>query len=257
MEVLHTLVRIIPGSPENILEFIAIFVRISILAFMLPGLGETTISPRIRLILALLVCWLIFPLVSSVHARPSDVADLVILMAREAFTGFFIGFAFRILVFALQIAGNIISQSLSLSQVFGGGMTTEPNTTISTLLLIGGVTFLVTLNLHVKMIGLLLKSYESFPLGHGLDTETTAYWIMQKSISAFSLGVSMALPFVVLNFIYNLVLGFVNKTMPQLMVSLVGMPFITGVGILLLSLSITTMLGVWVKVYMRTISGVF
>jgi len=40
------------------------------------------------------------------------------------------------MVFGLQIVGNIVAQSLSLSQVLGEGIATEPNTTISTILML-------------------------------------------------------------------------------------------------------------------------
>ena len=239
---------------SKIFPVMAVFTRVSMVAFLLPGLGETAISARIRLLVAVMITLLVVPLVGLESVEHWRFSDLAALIAVEAFYGFLLGFGLRLMVFALQISGAIISQSLSLTQVFGGGMSSEPNTSVGTILMIGGVTLLVTLDFHTRAIGLLIGTYESFPLMPPNqittpDIEKITYWVAQKSMTVFHFAVALALPFLVLNFIYNLILGFVNKAMPQLMVSFVGMPFITGVGILLLALSIATILTVWLEAY--------
>jgi flagellar biosynthetic protein FliR len=47
--------------------------------------------------------------------------------------------------------------------------------------------------------------------------------------------------------LYNLTLGVINRAMPQLMVTFIGAPAITFVGLLLLLLMAPLMLSVWVK----------
>lgn len=254
MEFLQIISELGVENLDKIFPLIAVLTRVSVLAFLLPGLGETAISVRIRLVVALMITFLIAPLVGVASVEGWLLSDLAGLIALEAFYGFVLGFGLRIMVFALQITGAIISQSLSLTQVFGGGMTSEPNTSVGTILMMGGVTLLVTLDLHMRAIGLLIGTYETFPLMRpnsvsAPDIEEITYWVIRKSMSVFSFSVALALPFLVLNFIYNLMLGFVNKAMPQLMVSFVGMPFITGVGIVLLALSIAGILTAWLSAY--------
>jgi len=259
MEFLQTISELGVENLNIIFPLVAVLTRVSVFAFLLPGLGETAISVRIRLLIALMITFLVAPLVGLTSVVGWTLSDLALLIAMEAFYGFVLGFGLRVMVFALQIAGAVISQSLSLTQVFGGGMTSEPNTSVGTILMMGGVTLLVTLDLHMRAIGLLIGTYETFPLlqldgTHTSmvsrpDIEEITYWVVQKSISVFNFAVALALPFLVLNFIYNLILGFVNKAMPQLMVSFVGMPFITGVGIVLLALSIAGILTAWLGAY--------
>ena len=62
----------------------------------------------------------------------------------------------------------------------------------------------------------------------------------------FKITLSLAFPFLLLNFIYNLLLGFVNRAMPQLLVSFVGMPAMIGIGMILLAISFGTILLLWV-----------
>ncbi|MBL4854204.1 MAG: flagellar biosynthetic protein FliR [Robiginitomaculum sp.] len=230
----------------------AVLTRISVFIFLLPGLGENAIPTRVRLVTALLITVLIIPFVgidATIKDTQWNVSTMVAVIAFEGFYGFVLGFGLRLMVFGLQIAGSIISQNLSLTQVFGGGMTSEPNTTISTILMLGGVTLLLTLDMHTKAVGLLVRSYEIFPLASTPVFEDTVYWVAQKTVGVFSFAVTLALPLLVFNFIYNLMLGFVNKAMPQLMVSFVGMPFVTGAGIILLALSISGILTVWLNTY--------
>lgn len=233
----------------------AVFTRMSVFIFLLPGIGEQMISARIRLVTALMITWLITPVIGIEVGNDWSLVALFVAIAIEGFYGFLLGFSFRIMVFALQVAGTITSQSLSLSQVFGGGMSSEPNTTISNMLLMAGVTLLVTLDLHVRAIGMLINTFETFPLASTPDTGAIAYWAAEKSMEVFSFGVSLALPFLLLSFVYNLMLGFLNKAMPQLMVSFVGMPFITGAGIVLLAITISGMLIIWLRAYDEHLLG--
>ena len=231
----------------TIFTAMAIFIRMSVFVVLLPGLGETSISMRIRLITALAMTWLVIPVVLVENRlEVMAIADIAVLFAGELIYGFVLGFALRVMVFVLQITGTIVAQAMSLSQVLGASLTEEPNTTVSNLLILAGVTLAVTLNLHVEAIRLLIQSYDIFPFGSVPDLERIAHWATEKAIWGFAFALSLSLPFVVLNFIYNVMLGMISRAMPQLMVSFVGMPAITGAGLLLLALSVGTILMVWI-----------
>jgi flagellar biosynthetic protein FliR len=69
--------------------------------------------------------------------------------------------------------------------------------------------------------------------------------LVQALLSAFGLAIMLAWPFVAVNLLYNICLGFINKALPSLMVAFVGAPLMIGAGIILLALSIMGMLVVW------------
>ena len=78
---------------------------------------------RVRLGAALAITVLMLPLMSGfAPLAPSTPADLMLLLAAEATVGLVIGLAFRFLVFALQIAGMVAAQHLSIAQMFGAGV---------------------------------------------------------------------------------------------------------------------------------------
>jgi len=241
-----------------LIPVIAIFTRLSVFMYLLPGLGETVIPVRIRLGAAFMMTWILVPVILPGLVLPElTLPSGALMIAKEGFHGFVLGFAFRLMVFVLQILGNIMSQALSISQVLGEGIATEPNTTISTLLMMAGVTLLVTMDLHIEAIGVFYRSYDAFPLGSAPYMENVAYWMTHKAMGMFSFGVTLGLPFIILNFVYNLILGFLNRAMPQLMVSFVGMPLITGVGLFLLVVATGSILHFWTESYVSSFDGIY
>ena len=75
-------------------------------------------------------------------------------------------------------------------------------------------------------------------------------WIRQAFLfdsiyAAFAFAICSHGPFVAMNLLYNVCLGFINKAMPQMMVAFVGAPFLVGAGMFLLAVSIGAMLMVW------------
>lgn len=256
MDLLSGLSNMVFDNAGYIVPVIAIFARMSVFIYLLPGIGETVIPIRVRLAIAFLMTWIVVPLIAPTLAlQDLTVSSSALLIGKEAFYGFVLGFTLRLMVFVLQILGNIVSQALSISQVLGEGIATEPNTTISTLCMMTGVTLLLTMDLHVEAIGVFYNSYETFPMGRAADFDSTAYWMTHKAMGMFSFGVTLALPFIILNFVYNLMLGFLNRAMPQLMVSFVGMPAITGVGLVLLSVSAGSIFMFWMQEYHTIFDG--
>jgi len=87
------------------------------------------------------------------------------------------------------------------------------------------------------------------PLGLAVDSGNSADWLTGVAVSLFRLCLSLALPFLILNFAYNLILGFLNRAMPQLLVSFVGLPGITLAGLFLLMFCAAAMLTGWLDAF--------
>jgi len=140
-----------------------LFARLSLFFMLVPVFGERAVPSRVRLSAAALAAFLLYPVMGP-QLEEARAMGVFLLLGKEAATGFVMGFSLRLFVHALQFLGMIVSQSLSLSQPLGEGISTEPNTTVSTLLMMGGVTLLVTLDIHVVLFGFVLHSFEGMPL---------------------------------------------------------------------------------------------
>lgn len=236
----------------------AIFTRISALVFFLPGLGERSVPVRVRLGAAIAITLIVIPLVASNVAPPASISAAVLMIAAEAVAGALIGFSIRIAIFTVQTAGAIASQSLSLSQLFGAGIDAQPESPIGTLLMITCVVLAVSTGLHFETVRVLALSFEIMPLGHFPGASETGAWAAERAMFSFAAALSLALPFVVIGFVYNLAIGAANRAMPQLMVAFVGVPAVTLAGLVLLAMCAPILLDVWLGILndiIRTLLG--
>lgn len=223
-----------------------VFLRIGAVMAVLPAFGERSIPERVRLVLAIAFTIIIAPAVSDKISPlfASDVNLFLVLLA-EAITGLALGLTIRFFVMALQIAGSIAAQSTSLAQIFGTAAV-EPLPAIGHMMVVGGLALAAMTGLHVRVAETLIGSYSMFPPGEFPNASILADWGVLRIAKAFGLAFSLAAPFVIASFIYNLALGVINKAMPQLMVAFVGAPAITAGGLILLLLSLPVILTFWV-----------
>lgn len=231
----EALALIFQTTEQTVFVAAGIFMRVGAMAFLVPGLGERAISIRVRLAASLAITFLLTPLIAPlIPESPRTPMALFAVLGAEATTGLILGFAFRCLIFALQTAGMIAAMNISLSQMFGAGVAPEPEPTISTLLSLGGITLLMMAGLHVQVVATLVAFYDVFPFGEFALSASVAEWATERVAQTFALGVTLAAPFVAIGFAYNLALGALNRAMPQLLVALVGVPFLVWLGMIVL-----------------------
>lgn len=225
-----------------------VFTRISTMVFFLPGLGEKAVATRIRLGAAFAIALVLTPIVlAQKPVAPETVSGLVMTIAAEAVAGALIGFAIRIGIFVIETAGAIASQSQSLSQLFTGGLNATPETPIASLFVFAAIAVALSTGLHFKAVAALAYSYDVMPFGVFPGAGDAGQWAADRTAFAFSAALALALPFVMLGFIYNLAIGAANRAMPQLMVAFVGAPAVTLAGLVLLALTTPLLLGSWMS----------
>ncbi len=223
-----------------------VFVRIAAMLYLMPGLGERAVPSRLRLGAALVLTALVAPLVAPVAGPPPRTpADLALAILAEAAAGLVVGLAFRLLVLALQLAGSMAAQHLSVAQMFGAGVAPEPEPSIATLLAMGGIVLLLLGGAHVRLVAVLAGLYEVLPFGSMPAGADLAAWTVAGSARVFALALTLALPFVAVAFAYNLALGALSRAMPQLLVALVGAPLLIGLGLGVLWLALPELFARW------------
>ncbi len=231
---------------------VAVFARISGMVFLLPGIGEQTVSVRVRLAVAIAIALIVYPAVREGAYDSATLAEFARIAGLEAVAGLAIGLSFRIMIFVLQLTGSMIAQNTSIAQIFGQSVASDTQTPISALITLAGIALALSFGLHVEAVRIVIASYELVGFGAGLPLKSFGLWLSESGGDAFRLAVSLSAPFIALGVAYNLIIGAANRAMPQLMVAFVGAPAITGAGLLLLTLSIGLILERW-----RAASGGF
>lgn len=242
-DVIGSLAPLIDGTEAWVAGFMLVFTRVGAVVALLPGFGERMIPARVKLGVALAFSVVTWSLLGGVAADPARPFYLMLVI--EAGIGLLVGLAFRLMVIALQLAGSIASQSTALAQIFGAGATPDPMPAIGNILMLAGVTLAVASGLHVKAAVAMARSYEILPMGLPVPAADIAAWGTARVAQTFALGFSLAAPFVIASFAYNVALGAINRAMPQLMVAFVGAPAITAAGLLILMLAAPTILTFW------------
>jgi len=226
---------------EWFLSAVLVFLRVGGALSVMPAFGEQVVPRRVRLVLVLAFTAIVAPAVAPDMGLIEGPLRAGLI---EVLIGLAIGISMRLFIFALQIAASIIAQVTSLSQLFGGA-TPDPQPAIGNLLVVSSLALAVLAGLHVKAASLLILSYTILPAGHFPGTADMADWGLHQIVSAFSLAFALAAPFVIGSVLYNVALGIINKSMPQLSVAMVGAPLLTAMSLGLMVVVVPLMLAVW------------
>lgn len=232
-----------PDLSTWVAQFLLTIARLSFVIIFIPGIGERMIPAQVRVYLLLGLSASISGIGITSYVVPDNLTDLGVLMVTELLLGLFLGIGLRVAVWALNIAGSIIAQSIGLAQPLGVALENEAQTATANLLSMSGAALLFSMNFHIEVISSWIGLYETIPVG-GTSWITQAF-LFDSIYAAFAFAVLLAWPFVAMNLLYNVCLGFINKAMPQMMVAFVGAPFLVGAGMFLLAISIGAMLMVW------------
>ena len=226
-----------------IVLFMTIIARLSFIIFLMPGIGEQVIPARARAFLLIGIA--LAMTTSGIFPAPkaSSLPDLSGLIVTEVFIGFALGAMLRITIWMLTIAGTVIAQAIGLAQFLAPALEREAQTLTANLLSMAGAAVLLSANFHVEVIVSLIRLYGDIPLG--ALSLISGPMLAQSFFSAFGFAMLLAWPFVAINLLYNICLGFINKALPSLMVAFVGAPFMVGAGTMLLALSIAGLLIAW------------
>src|SRR3546814_340340 len=96
--------------PGEAFAYFLVFARVGSAMVVLPGIGEAYISPRFRLLLALVVTVVMVPVLAPhLPDLPAQPATLLLLVGGEILVGLFLGTIARVLISALVTAGTVIS----------------------------------------------------------------------------------------------------------------------------------------------------
>ena len=233
--------------PEFAAAFAIIMARIGTLVMLMPGIGDRVIPVRMRLTFALLLSLLFLPLLRpSLPAFSGGLEPLVRILILEVLIGLMIGTTVRITLSAMQLAGTVIAQQMSLSF----SATVDPtagvqNPTIATFLVLVATAMIFALDLHHLSIRGMHDSYALMMPGDVPSVGDASQLIVTTFIAAFKVGVQISAPFLVFAIIFNLGLGILSRLMPQLPIFFLAMPATILLGTLILLAAISVMMNVF------------
>jgi flagellar biosynthesis protein FliR len=225
--------------------FMLVFARIGTMVMLLPGLGELSVPPRVRLTIALVLSAILMPLHRNAYQIDMHaMGPVLLLLGQELLIGAVLGLTARLAISALQVAGSVVAQQLGLGFVTAVDPTQgQQGMIVGNFLTILGITLVFATDLHHLVIAALNDSYKLFKPGEFMAMGDVAALFTRTAAMAFRVGVQLAAPFLVFGLIFNLGLGVLSRLMPQMQVFFVGMPLSILLGFLILLLVIGAMMG--------------
>ena len=221
--------------PAEIYRLALVFCRVSAAFMLLPGLGEHAVPVRVRLLAGLAAALCIAPLAGPAVPVP-NVWAILGAMVLEVTTGTLLGTLTRLLLSAVQTAGQIIGQSIGLGNAFVFGVGSDNAAVVGAALYAGTLAALFTLGGHHSGLRALAESYAMVPLGAPPPLAASAQVVTEMSARAFRLAMQFAMPFLALAMLFNLAMAGINRAMPAMPVFMIGAPALLMAGLQLLAL---------------------
>jgi flagellar biosynthetic protein FliR len=233
----------------GVFAFILVFVRIGAAMFIMPGIGDSFVTPRIRIFIALSMSLVLAPIVYPYLPNPiPPVTMLAVLIGMEFIVGLFIGTIARIFMSALDTAGMIMSMQSGLgnAQLFNPAFMSQ-GSLLGALLSISGVVLIFVTNLHHLLFLGLVGSYEMFPVGEVPDSGSMAELVTSAVASSFLIGVQISSPFLVVGLLMYIGMGVLTRLMPQVQIFMVAIPLQIAVSLITLALVVSAGLLFWLS----------
>ncbi|MDP1729940.1 MAG: flagellar biosynthetic protein FliR [Devosia sp.] len=232
--------------PETAYLYLLLFARVGTMLMLIPALGEQIIPARMRLSFALIFSLVLYPMITpSLPRLPADMADVILLLLHELVIGLILGGIMRLVVMSTQIAGSVIAfqSGLSVAQAAdptNGGI---QGAIIGSFLSFLGITLIFTTDLHHVALAAVHDSYMIFSPTDPLMFGDAAEMAIQTIAGAFVIGVQMSAPFIVFGLVFYLGMGILARMMPQLQIFFIAMPATISIGLILLALLLSMMMG--------------
>jgi len=224
--------------------FFVTLVRLTGIFLTVPVYADKAVSPKVRLSIAVVFSLALAPIVSEyVPTIPKSVGLLILVVLGEFLIGLLLGFGAKLFMLAINIAGDFMAAMMGLQAASMMDPRSQTNTTtLSSMLSLIALAAFLALDFHLYMIRIFIESYNIIGFNKALGLGEVAMAIIATISKVTILGVKIASPIVVTNFIVNCALGVLNRLVPQIHVFFISMPLTMLVGIFILVLSIASML---------------
>lgn len=213
------------------------FIRIGAMFAASPILSARSVPVRIRVLLAVIVTWLLVPVLPEPPAINLISLDAVVIASYQVLIGVAMGFILQMVFAAFVIAG----QSIAMAMGLGFASIIDPQNgmqvpVISQVFLIMVTLIFLALNGHLLIIELLTQSFTLLPVGPFLPTRDGLWQLVVWGGTMFASGVLVALPALAALLLVNLAFGVTSRAAPQLNIFAVGFPVMIMVGLAFLIL---------------------
>jgi flagellar biosynthetic protein FliR len=224
----------------EILAFLLVLVRVSVFFALWPVFGVFAVPAYAKILTSLLVSILLFPTIVWQGLTESLASNMIIVMViREVFIGLILVYISRLLFFAVNICGQLVSLSIGLSssEMYNQALDSRASSIEQFQMMIATLVFLAWSGHHIFLTAM-VESFTIIPLSvefiNLVKPETMAVLVQQ----IMTVGIQLSAPVMAAIFFMNIALGLVGRAVPQINILITSLSanIILGLFILLISL---------------------
>ena len=226
---------------EDIYPGLLIFLRATGLFLIIPVFSGTMIPATVRVAISAIFAYLLAPIFGNFGGVPGHWFIVVMQVMHEVLTGLLMGFAVRFLLYALEMAGEIIAVQIGLSlssniDPVTRNQATPPNTM---LLSLGTILFLVTGAYQFCFVAF-ARSFELFPPSAIFEPQSINT-VIAASGKIFLLAVQISAPLLAISFLVNMSFSVLGRAAPSLNVFMLSFPvqILAGLTVFSMTLGLT------------------
>lgn len=213
--------------------FLLIFCRVGAAMMVMPIFGGGTVTPRIRLLFSLAFSLVMMPVVYGLLPTiPTQPIPFAVLIGKEILIGIFIGTIAQAMITTINMAGMMISHTMSLSSAFVfNPAASGQSTLVGTLLTMLALVMMFATDLHHLLILSVANSYTLFtPTGNVLIGDMTKM-LAETLNHAFQVGLQFSAPFIIVSLGIYFAMALVARLVPQIQIFFLAIPLQIIVGL--------------------------
>jgi flagellar biosynthetic protein FliR len=225
----------IAGAP--VIAYVLASVRLVAWLLVAPPFSSKAVPTLAKTLLALGLAFAVVPGMKDGEV-PDSAAMLIGIVLQEALIGASMGFVTFLVFAAVQAAGDLIDVfgGFSLAAAFDP-LSQNMNSVHGKLFSMLSMMLLFASNLHLLVIGGLLRSFEKMPVGTAWQPANATEVVTVAFSMFFAAAVQIALPLIGVLFLADLGLALLTRVAPQL--NAIGIMFPAKIGLTLMTVGMS------------------
>ena len=223
-------------------NWMLVFLRFSAFLAVLPFFTMANFPITMRVALGALGALLIAPILPPFALNKLDFISVLGVMMQEVCIGLLLGFVCRMVFYAVDIAGSIISteMGLNMAAIFDP-MNEQSSPLAGTVFVFLATVVLLTLNLHHWMLLAFERTYAVLPVGGAHLNNALFETIVKQTSHVFVLALQISAPIIAVSFVLTLIFAVLSRAVPQMNIFMEIFAFriVTGLIVLGFTLQLT------------------
>ena len=201
----------------QIIVWVLVFVRTGAFFMGIPLFAGRMLPNKAKIAFGLLLSLMINPLVPAQLSLATNFAGAILLALNEVCIGLLLAMSVRMIFFAVELAGYLISYEIGLMASNSvNPLLGSSDATITTLLFYFSMLVFFVAGIHYDVLKAFIMSFEILPIGSFLLSINPMSQIVGEVSRVFLIGTLMAAPFIALNFLVNVTFAVLGKAVPKM-----------------------------------------